>query len=200
MAPTRSCSRRSVWWWWWRSSPTASSSLSCVCCCAGTSSRTTSGSRGAEAMARSIGRALLYLYPLVLLLVVWEAVAAAGLVRPIFMPRFSTVAVQAVALAREGQIGEPLLTSLYRAFAGLALAVGAGGVAGIAMSRVRWLWWLLDPLVAVGFPSPKITFLPIFILWFGIDHLSKILLVAFTCVFPMVVSTYHGAASVNQMW
>jgi ABC-type nitrate/sulfonate/bicarbonate transport system permease component len=110
------------------------------------------------------------------------------------------VAVQAVALAREGQIGEPLLTSLYRAFAGLALAVGVGGGAGIAMTRVRWLRWLLDPLVAVGFPSPKITFLPIFILWFGIDHLSKILLVAFTCVFPMVVSAYHGAASVNQMW
>ena len=38
--------------------------------------------------------------------------------------------------------------------------------------------------------------MPIFILWFGIDDLSKILLVAFTCVFPILVSTYHGATAV----
>jgi ABC-type nitrate/sulfonate/bicarbonate transport system permease component len=39
---------------------------------------------------------------------------------------------------------------------------------------------------------------PIFILWFGIDHLSKILLVAFTCIFPMIVATYHGAVAVSR--
>ena len=151
-------------------------------------------------MIRRVGRALLYFYPLLLLIVAWEAVATAGLVRPIFLPRFSAVAMQAIALGRDGQIWEPLLISLYRAFVGLAIAVATGGLVGIAMTRVRWIRWLLDPLVAVGFPSPKITFLPIFILWFGIDHLSKILLVAFTCVFPMVVAAYHGAASVNQVW
>jgi ABC-type nitrate/sulfonate/bicarbonate transport system permease component len=56
----------------------------------------------------------------------------------------------------------------------------------------------LDPLVSLGFPSPKIAFIPIFILWFGIDHLSKILLVAFTCVFPMIVATHHGASAVSR--
>ncbi len=141
-----------------------------------------------------------YAYPLVLVLVVWELVAAAGLVRPLFLPRFTLVVAQTVALARDGQLVEPLLASLYRAFAGLAIAVVVGSAVGIAMTRARWIEWLCDPLVAVGFPSPKITFLPIFILWFGIDHLSKILLVAFTCVFPMIVSAYHGAAAVNRTW
>ena len=150
--------------------------------------------------ARATGAGLVYLYPLLLLVLVWQAVAAAGLVRPIFLPRVSAVVVQAVKLVEEGQVFGPLATSLYRAFAGLALAVGAGVLLGIAMTRLRWLAWLCDPLVAVGFPSPKITFLPIFILWFGIDHLSKILLVAFTCVFPMVVSAYHGAVAVNRTW
>lgn len=143
---------------------------------------------------------LLYFYPLVLLLAAWEVVAGLGLVRPIFLPRVTTVLAQAVTLVQEGQILGVLLTSLYRAFAGLTLAVAVGVVVGIAMSRVRWVAWLADPLVALGFPSPKITFLPIFILWFGIDHLSKILLVTFTCVFPMVVSASHGAAAVNETW
>ena len=39
-----------------------------------------------------------------------------------------------------------------------------------------------------AFPSPKIAFLPVFILWFGIDSLSKILLVAFACVFPIIIA------------
>src|SRR6476469_9205478 len=49
-----------------------------------------------------------------------------------------------------------------------------------------------------AFAGLALAFVPIFILWFGIDHLSKILLVAFTCVFPMIVATYHGAAAVSR--
>ena len=49
-----------------------------------------------------------------------------------------------------------------------------------------------------AFPAPKIAFVPIFILWFGIDHLSKILLVAFTCIFPMIIATCHGATAVSR--
>jgi ABC-type nitrate/sulfonate/bicarbonate transport system permease component len=141
---------------------------------------------------------LVYAYPLLLLLLIWEFVARAGGVRPIFLPAVSTVLAQAVVLASDGQVAGPLATSLFRAFAGLVLAAVIGVALGVAMTRNTWLRWVFDPLVAVGFPSPKITFLPIFILWFGIDHLSKILLVAFTCVFPMVVCAYHGAAAVNQ--
>jgi ABC-type nitrate/sulfonate/bicarbonate transport system permease component len=53
-------------------------------------------------------------------------------------------------------------------------------------------------LVSIGLPTPKIAFVPIFILWFGIDSLSKILLVAFTCTLPMVVATHHGAVGVGR--
>ena len=154
----------------------------------------------AAAGARRLGAALVYGYPLALLLLGWEALARAGLVRPLFLPTVSSVVSQGMRLAREGQILGLLFTSLYRALAGLALAAAIGVALGIAMTRVRPVRWLFDPLIALGFPAPKIAFLPIFILWFGIDHLSKLLIVAFTCVFPMAVSAYHGAAAVNQVW
>ncbi len=66
------------------------------------------------------------------------------------------------------------------------------------MARSNWLYWLCDPLIALGFPSPKIAFIPIFILWFGIDSSSKILLVAFACVFQIIIATYHAASSVSR--
>jgi ABC-type nitrate/sulfonate/bicarbonate transport system permease component len=141
---------------------------------------------------------LLYAYPLLLVLIVWELVARAGLIRPLFLPGLPAVLDQFWVLLREGEIIVPLMVSLYRAFAGLALAVIAGVLGGLLMARSRWADWALDPLVSIAFPAPKIAFVPIFILWFGIDHLSKILLVAFTCVFPMIIATYHGATAVSR--
>jgi len=140
----------------------------------------------------------LYAYPLLLVLLSWELVASAGLIRPLFLPSLSAVVEQFWTLLREGEIVVPLMVSLYGAFAGLALAVIAGVLAGLLMARSRRADWALDPLVSIGFPAPKIAFVPIFILWFGIDDLSKILLVAFTCVFPMIIATHHGASAVSR--
>ena len=77
----------------------------------------------------------------------------------------------------------------------------ATGVAcGFVMSRSRFAEWLIDPFVALGFPAPKIAFLPIFILSFGIGSSSKILLVAFACIFPVVIGTYNAARSVSRLF
>ena len=83
--------------------------------------------------------------------------------------------------------------------AGLGLATILGVPLGIAMARSRVLHWLFDPVIALAFPSPKIAFLPIFILWFGIYSLSKILLVAFACVFPVLIGSLAAAKGVNSV-
>ncbi len=138
-------------------------------------------------------------YPLLLVVVMWEAAARAGLARPIFLPAFSAVLAQVLPLAQAGELVEPLTRSLARALGGVALASALGVALGIAMARTRWLGWLLDPLVALAFPAPKIAFVPIFVLWFGIGDLSKVLLVAFSCVFPMILAAYDGARGVSQV-
>ncbi len=139
-----------------------------------------------------------YSYPLILVVLLWEGVSRLGLTRALFLPSVADVVAQFGTMLVSGDIVGPLLLSLYRAFAGLALASVAGVVTGLVMSRFRAAHWALDPLVSLGLPTPKIAFVPIFILWFGIDSLSKILLVAFTCVLPMVVAAYHGAISVPR--
>jgi ABC-type nitrate/sulfonate/bicarbonate transport system permease component len=142
--------------------------------------------------------ALLYSYPLLLVLLAWEAAVCLELVRPLFLPGVGTVLSQFWTLLLSGEIVGPLFASLLRAFAGLVLAVVVGVVVALTMARSKWMRWALDPLISFAFPAPKIAFVPIFILWFGIGHTSKILLVAFTCVLPMLVATYHGATGVSQ--
>lgn len=137
-------------------------------------------------------------YPLILVLIGWEIAARAGVVKPIFLPPVTAVAGQFIVLIQKHEMILPLVVSLYRAFAGLLLSVVFGSIIGLMMARSRFTHWLFDPLVSFAFPAPKIAFMPIFILWFGIDHLSKILLVAFTCVFPMIVASFHGATAVSR--
>ena len=117
-------------------------------------------------------------------------VARAGLSSPLFLPAFTSVVAEWWTVCADGSLPSDLLTSLFRAFAGLFGATVVGVLLGIAMARSRLVHWMFDPVIALAFPSPKIAFLPIFILWFGIYSISKILLVAFACVFPIVIGTY----------
>ncbi len=155
-----------------------------------------------ELSLRRLGREVGALYPLMLLAIVWEVTARLGVIRGIFLPRLSTVMELIPKLVVDGQLIEPLFVSLFRATAGLLLALVVGVTLGFMMARNRIVRFLIEPLVSFGFSSPKIAFLPIFILWFGIDHVSKILLVALTSVFPFIVSAYEGArnVTVNQLW
>jgi ABC-type nitrate/sulfonate/bicarbonate transport system permease component len=134
------------------------------------------------------------------IVVLWEVVARAGLSSPLFLPAFTTVVAEWWTVCADGSLPSDLLTSLFRAFAGLFGATVVGVLLGIAMARSRLLHWMFDPVIALAFPSPKIAFLPIFILWFGIYSTSKLLLVAFACVFPIVIGTYAAASAVNRVW
>jgi len=135
----------------------------------------------------------------VLFLGIWEVVGRSALVPPLFFPAFSTVVIQLARSVADGSLLADLALSLWRAGAGLALAAIVGTGLGLLMARNRTVNWFFDPLVAVGFPAPKIAFLPIFILWFGIESLSKILLVAFASIFPIVIGAYSAARNVNRV-
>ncbi|MGB6509421.1 MAG: ABC transporter permease subunit, partial [Xanthobacteraceae bacterium] len=54
------------------------------------------------------------------------------------------------------------------------------------------------PIISVGFPMPKIAFLPIIILWLGVYDVSKISIVVFDAIFPVVTATLAGIAAVDK--
>jgi len=88
--------------------------------------------------------------------------------------------------------------TLYRALTGFAIAAMSGVVLGMAMSRNVAVRWLLDPVVSVGFPMPKIAFLPVMMLWLGVYDLSKIAMVVLDAIFPVVTATIAGTSGVDR--
>ena len=56
----------------------------------------------------------------------------------------------------------------------------------------RWFDRMLSPAVFLTYPVPKIVMLPIFMIWFGIGDLSKILIIALACFYPVFINAYYG--------
>jgi ABC-type nitrate/sulfonate/bicarbonate transport system permease component len=144
-----------------------------------------------------IGRIAAATYSLGLAALAWEAVARAGVVPFFFLPPLSVVAGTFAAQLADGVLVSESGLTLFRALSGFAIAAGVGVTLGIGMARSRALHWFFDPIVAVGLSVPSLTLVPAFVLWFGIGHASKILLVALSCVWSMTVSTYNGARGVD---
>jgi ABC-type nitrate/sulfonate/bicarbonate transport system permease component len=138
------------------------------------------------------------IFSVLLLLIAWEVFARSGKVTAFMLPPFSAVAQRIYADAIGGELWVNLGVTIFRALTGFVIA-GIGGVAvGAMMSRNKVVRWFFDPIISVGFPMPKIAFLPIIILWLGVYDVSKISVVIVDAIFPVVTATLAGLAGVDR--
>jgi len=143
--------------------------------------------------------ALLRYLPLILLALAWEVGTRTGLVSTLALPPLSAVAAAFVDLVKDGELVVNGGASLWRAGAGLFLAVVVGAALGIVMA-----WWkpvnvLISPLVEMFYPMPKSALIPVTVLWLGFGNGSKILLIFLGCMLPVTVGAFNGARSSEQV-
>ena len=142
--------------------------------------------------------ALLRYVPLVLLALAWEASAPSGLVSTRALPPLSAVVAAWIDLLRDGELISNGAASLWRAGAGLFLAIGIGATLGIFMAWWRPVNVVLSPLVEMFYPMPKSALIPVTVLWLGFGNGSKILLILLGCMLPVTIGAFNGARSSEQ--
>ena len=147
---------------------------------------------------RACGRHLMAWSPVILLLIAWEAVARSGLVTPFMLPTFTGVLERIATDTASGDLPVALGLTLWRALAGFFISAAAGIALGLAMARSRAFNWFFDPIISIGFPIPKIAFLPIIVLWLGFFDVSKITIIVFNSIFPVVTATVVGVCGVEK--
>ena len=160
-----------------------------------------SGGRADEAIMAALGaagRGLRAGGTLIALLVAWEIVARSGVVSAFLLPPLSVVLERIWQDALSGDLATNLGQTLYRTLIGFAIAGSAGIVLGILIARNRAARWFFDPIISVAFPMPKIAFLPVFMLWFGLYDFSKITMVVFNAIFPVVIATIVSTQGVDK--
>jgi ABC-type nitrate/sulfonate/bicarbonate transport system permease component len=146
----------------------------------------------------TLGWWLLRLSSIIALFGAWELFARSGAVTMFVLPPLSLVLERIWNDALGGDLFINTALTLYRGIAGFLIATVAGIVIGVAMSRVVAVRWFFDPIISVGFPMPKIAFLPVVILWLGLYDVSKISMVVLDAIFPVVTATIIGIAGVEK--
>jgi NitT/TauT family transport system permease protein len=127
---------------------------------------------------------------LIAVLVVWQLAALRGLPEYVLSPlQIMRFFAQALGTA---ELYEHIWASLARSLPGFAIGTFLGAALGLAAGVARWFDRLLSPAVFLTYPVPKIVMLPIFMIWFGIGDLSKVLIIALACFYPVFINAYYG--------
>ena len=134
----------------------------------------------------------------VLVLVGWEVFGRAGML-PRYLSAPSMILLALWELASTGELWPALAASLYRVSVGFVLGTVAGVIVGLGAGLIPGVRHFFDPLVSFLYSIPKIAFLPVFLLLFGLGHASKIAIIAFSGFFPVFVASRHAVLSVNKL-
>lgn len=133
---------------------------------------------------------------LVALLVAWEIASRAGLVSPALLPPASRVFVAWGASLQQGDLLSALGETLGNMATGFVAAAFVGIALGVLMGRVRAVHSLLEPLIELVRPVPIPAFIPLLILFLGINSALKVAVVFLGALFPILLAAYAGVSAV----
>lgn len=131
-------------------------------------------------------------------LATWWLLSVTGLANPALLPSPVTVAKAIAELSADGSLFVSIGVSLGRALGGFLLAAAIGVPLGILVGRLPTVAALVNPWVELLRPVPPIAFLPLVVLWFGITETSKLIVVCYGALFPILINTVHGVTSVEN--
>jgi taurine transport system permease protein len=134
-----------------------------------------------------------------ILIFVWWLATYAGFIKPLFLPSPMGVIDAFLVVLKDGFTGasfwEHMWVSTLRVFGAFLLACVIGIPLGIAMGMSPFMRGVFDPPIEFYRPIPPLAYLPLMIIWFGIDELSKILLIFLSVLAPMALGARAGVKS-----
>jgi NitT/TauT family transport system permease protein len=136
-----------------------------------------------------------------LLLAVWEVLPrimtlSAG--TKLFFTTPSEIVGTLWRLFATGAIWTPLGVSASGFALGLGLAIVVGLPLGVLIGRSRTLNAMLDPFITAFNATPRLVFLPLVMLWFGLGLWSKVVIVFIGALFPLLINTYEGVRNADK--
>lgn len=136
----------------------------------------------------------------IILLLIWQLLGTFGVIDERFVPTPSSIAKTAYEMMVNGTLLVHLKASFIRIGSGFVIGSIIGVALGVLMGLSRWLRAALDPIVAAIYPIPKISLLPLVMVFFGLGEASKIFIIAFAVVFIVLINTMAGVMSISDIY
>lgn len=134
----------------------------------------------------------------VIFLLAWEMLVRWRGIAPIFLPPPSSIAVYLWRMIADGTMEYNLGVTLLRIFVGFLIAAATGVALGLLMGMSRIVARVADVWIAALYPLPKISLIPLLIIWLGTGEAYRIVISAITAFFPVVISTYSGIRQADR--
>ena len=138
----------------------------------------------------------------VALVALWWLASHLRWLPPLFLPTpevvFQRLYESAAGELTDAPLAEHFGWSMFRVFTAFIAACVTAIPIGVAMGVSRVLRGIFDPPIEFYRPLPPLAYLPLIVIWFGIDELSKILLIYLACFAPLAMSARAGVRSVSQ--
>jgi ABC-type nitrate/sulfonate/bicarbonate transport system permease component len=128
----------------------------------------------------------------------WQAFVDLRDIPPIYLPSPLAIGQALLELSLDGTILRHLGATLLRILTGFLLATVCGIALGLLMGMSRLAARIADPWIAALYPLPKISLIPLLIIWMGTGEGYKIVISAVTAFFPIAMSTYAGVRQVDR--
>ncbi|BDB42289.1 MULTISPECIES: ABC transporter permease [Mycobacterium] len=132
-----------------------------------------------------------------LLLALWQLGSAIALIPEDVLPAPSLIVEAGLELVGNGQLADALHVSGVRVIEGLVLGGVIGLALGAAVGLSRWFEAAVDPPMQMIRALPHLGLIPLFILWFGIGELPKVLLIALGVIFPLYLNSFSAIRQVD---
>lgn len=133
-----------------------------------------------------------------IVLVAWQLCTMFGLVDVTFSSNPVRIAASEVHLFSTGQILPPLAATGWELLWGLLITFVAGVPIGLILGRSRVLHDMTEPMVNVLYSVPYVMFLPIIIFWFGLDSTSRVLVIVWAAILPLIINITTGVRNLNS--
>ncbi len=130
-------------------------------------------------------------------LALWEFVSGRW-IKPFWISSPSAIWAQLADWIATGDLWMHVQVTMTETILGFIFGATAGIVTGLALGLNKRLAAVLDPFIVAFYSLPKIALAPLFILWFGVGLLSKIVLATFVVFFLVFYNTYAGTLAVEQ--
>ncbi len=138
---------------------------------------------------------------IVILLIAWELAPHLFTMSPgtkLFFTTPSQIAGTLWTMFATGTIWAPLGVSASGFALGLGLAIVVGLPLGVLLGRSQTFNAMLDPFITAFNATPRLVFLPLVLLWFGLGLWSKVVIVFIGALFPILINTYEGVRNADK--
>ncbi|WP_173917177.1 ABC transporter permease [Halobacillus sp. Marseille-Q1614] len=136
----------------------------------------------------------------IFILMLWEFLSRTGLVDARFFPPPTDIIQTFLVMGTSGELFNHIGISLFRIFAGFLLGVIPAIALGLVMGLYSPMRHFFSPLIMALMPIPTLALLPIILILFGVGEVSKIVTIAGSVFFPVVINTVAGVINIDRIY